>query len=122
MWVHTPRGGATVGSMGSHDPLEAMEITLKVPWSCWCDPLELLVRPLGAAHHVFDEMSEIRKGLWLQVEEEGMGGQHLLPGLDVAVLENYSCIAENEVYGAGDVTFPIELPVMSHSRYACRFC
>ncbi|RXH97564.1 hypothetical protein DVH24_009889 [Malus domestica] len=35
------RGGATVGSMGSHDPLKAMEITLEVPWSCWCDPLEL---------------------------------------------------------------------------------
>ncbi|CAN6686944.1 unnamed protein product [Malus baccata var. baccata] len=67
----TTRGGATVGSMGSHDPLEAMEITLEVPWSCWCDPLELLVRPLGAAHHVFDEMSERRKRLRLQVEEEG---------------------------------------------------
>ncbi|KAM1157195.1 hypothetical protein TB2_027390 [Malus domestica] len=57
--------------MGSHDPLEAMEITLEVPWSCWCDPLELLGRPLGAAHHVFDEMSERRKRLQLQVEEEG---------------------------------------------------
>ncbi|KAM1293037.1 hypothetical protein ACFX2H_019750 [Malus domestica] len=57
--------------MGSHDPLEAMEITLEVPWSCWCDPLELLLRPLGAAHHVFDEMSERRKRLRLQVEEEG---------------------------------------------------
>ncbi|CAN6581051.1 unnamed protein product [Malus baccata var. baccata] len=57
--------------MGSHDPLEAMEITLEVPWTCWCDPLELLVRPLGAAHHVFDEMSERRKRLRLQVEEEG---------------------------------------------------
>ncbi|RXH84689.1 hypothetical protein DVH24_032973 [Malus domestica] len=69
--VVVARGGATVGSMGSHDPLEAMEITLEVPWSCWCNPLELLVRPLGAAHHVFDEMSERRKRLRLQVEEEG---------------------------------------------------
>ncbi|CAN6720364.1 unnamed protein product [Malus baccata var. baccata] len=33
--------------MGSHDPLEAMETTLEIHWSYWCDPLELLVRPLG---------------------------------------------------------------------------
>ncbi|CAN6581440.1 unnamed protein product [Malus baccata var. baccata] len=38
--------------MGSHDLLEAMETTLETPWSCWCDPLELLVRPLGCTPSV----------------------------------------------------------------------
>ncbi|PQQ04894.1 hypothetical protein Pyn_25003 [Prunus yedoensis var. nudiflora] len=35
------RGGATVGSMGSRDLLDAMKISLEVPWSCWCDLVEL---------------------------------------------------------------------------------
>ncbi|CAN6721920.1 unnamed protein product [Malus baccata var. baccata] len=104
------RGGATIGSMGSHDPLEAMEITLEVPWSCWCDLLEL---------HTTCSMKCLKEEKDFSCRLKKKEG---LPGLDVAVLENYSCIAENEVYGAGDFTFPIELPVMSHSRYACLFC
>ncbi|KAM1921594.1 hypothetical protein ACFX15_025249 [Malus domestica] len=45
-------GGSTVGSMGSHDPLEVMETTLEIHWSYWYDPLELLVRPLGCTPSV----------------------------------------------------------------------
>ena len=51
-------GGATVGSSGSHDPWEAMKITL-----------ELHLRPLGGAHHLFDKMGERRSKAARQEEE-----------------------------------------------------
>ena len=57
---HLVSGGATVGSMGSHDPLEAMEVSLELHrrplGAASCDHLELLVRP----HHLFDKMCERR--------------------------------------------------------------
>ncbi|KAM2928522.1 hypothetical protein COP2_035766 [Malus domestica] len=33
-----PSGGSTVGSLGSRDPLEAMEATFETPWRWWGDP------------------------------------------------------------------------------------
>ncbi|RXI04502.1 hypothetical protein DVH24_038776 [Malus domestica] len=67
------RGGSTVGSMGSHDPLEAMKITL-----------ELLVRPLGAAHHVVDEMLKKKEAVGALIASSNFERELAAFGLDQA--------------------------------------
>ncbi|RXI05012.1 hypothetical protein DVH24_006269 [Malus domestica] len=71
-------GGSTVGSLGSRDPLEAMEATLETPWTGGATPF--------AAHQLFDERSSV----WADVELEcrilnkdfGVAGRAILPRPD----------------------------------------
>ncbi|RXH75929.1 hypothetical protein DVH24_042716 [Malus domestica] len=59
--------------MGSHDPLEAMEITL-----------ELLVRSLGAAHHVVDEMLKKKEAAGALIASSDFERELAASGLDRA--------------------------------------